>query len=46
MTAPPRVTVTHTGAPSPGAIVAALEAAAEKDRQQERPQEQEQKPAA
>jgi Ni,Fe-hydrogenase III small subunit len=28
----PPVTVTHTGAPSPAAIVAALQAAAEKDR--------------
>jgi hypothetical protein len=32
MTTPPRVTVTHTGAPSPAAIVEALQEAAEKDR--------------
>jgi hypothetical protein len=32
MTTPPRVTVTHTDAPSPAAIVAALAEAAEKDR--------------
>jgi hypothetical protein len=44
MTAP-RVIVTHTGAPSPGAIVDALAAAAEKDRIEQREQAKEQEAA-